>query len=319
MILDLDDIQALTVLGAMSFVANGEAGGMSTMDVRTIEAAGTIAMGLEDVDIASITKPTPEQLAARVLSSGDACVVTRMLAVMSLVGAVLDPQKTQRLQAYATVLSVDEEYLEILDDATSGRIGRATDKLAQRGAEYFLPPRPAGSGSKAVGALMPFGDGHENDDLEARYIRLGELPKGTFGKALFDHFSGNCLEFPGSEQGQVQTFAIPHDSAHILSGYSTEERGEILVAAFMGAMHPRKPMESQIVPAMFCWHLGISLNWLGGSHRGAFEPKAFWAAWDRGESMKIDLFDPEWDFWACTAQPLEEVRRACGVRESIPS
>jgi len=314
-ILDFDDIQARTVLGAMKSVAAEGTAGLSEMDHRTIKAAGTIALGLEDVNVNDLVEPTPDGLAALLHQSGDAQVVIRMLAVVSLVGEMLDPKKTQRLQAFATALSVDEEYLEILDDATSGKIGRATDRLAQRGAEYFLPRESGESDLGPVESLMPFGDGDEKPAMEARYASLGKLHEGTFGKAFFDHFNDNDLELPGNEHGQTETFVTPHDSSHVLGGYSTDERGEILVAAFIGAMHPRKPMESQIVPAMFSWHLGIKLSWLGGSNSGAFEPQAFWTAWDRGKDMKVDLFDPGWDFWSATDQPLEEVRHACGVRE----
>ena len=316
-ILEIDDIQARTVLGAMKCIATGGSGGLSEMDSRTIESAGPILMGTDKVDVASLSETSPEQLAATLRTSGDASIVAQILTIMSLVGGVLEPQKTNLLLEFAAALSVDEEYLEILNDATSGRIGRATDRLSQRGAEYFLPAQSGHADSDdPVAPLMPYGDGETEPALEERYVKLGELPEGTFGKAFFDHFSDNDLDLPATDRGQVEAFVIPHDSTHVLSGYSTDESGEILVAAFTAAMHPRKPMEAQILPAMFCWHLGIKLNWLGGSFRGAFEPRTFWDAWDRGNATRFDLFDPEWDFWAAAEQPLVQVRQSLGVADS---
>lgn len=315
MILETDDIQARAVLGAMKSIANGGSGGMSEMDRRTIEAAGPVVLGIESLDVASLAESSPEQLASHIRSEGDQGIVIQLLAVMSLAGGVLEPQKTQLLRAFASAMSVEEEYLDILDDATSGRVGRATDRLAQRGAEYFLPAGGTPRTSDPVSPLMPFGEGDAEPGLESRYMELAEMPDGTFGRAFFEHFSDNGLGFPASDQGQVETFVIPHDSAHVLGGYPTDERGEILVAAFIAAMHPVKPMESQIIPAIFCWHLGIKLNWLSGSHRGAFEPEAFWTAWDRGNSTNFDLFGSQWDFWAATGEPLDDVRQAFGVSD----
>jgi len=33
----------------------------------------------------------------------------------------------------------------------------------------------------------------------------------------------------------------------------------------------------------------------------------------RGERMKVDLFGPEWDFWAATREPIETVRARIGL------
>jgi hypothetical protein len=34
----------------------------------------------------------------------------------------------------------------------------------------------------------------------------------------------------------------------------------------------------------------------------------------RGERMKVDLFAPEWDFWAATREPIETVRASASPR-----
>jgi hypothetical protein len=99
----------------------------------------------------------------------------------------------------------------------------------------------------------------------------------------------------------------------VISGYSTSEQGELLVSTFIAAMHPDRPMAAEILPVMLSWHLGIKLDPLAASDRGGYEPRKFWTAWDRGQSMKVDLLSEDWEFWAATEVPLEELRSEYGL------
>jgi ubiquinone biosynthesis protein Coq4 len=104
-------------------------------------------------------------------------------------------------------------------------------------------------------------------------------------------------------------FARPHDSTHAISGDDTTPVGEILVSTFTAGMHPKLPMEGHILPLIFSWHLGIAINKLAGSCRGAFDPEQFWNAWVRGARMTVDLFSSEWDFWANVEEPVDTLRQ----------
>jgi hypothetical protein len=78
-------------------------------------------------------------------------------------------------------------------------------------------------------------------------------------------------------------------------------------------------MSAEVLPVLFSWHLGIPLNKIAGSWRGAFEPWKFWTAWDRGAATSVDVLDPGWDFWAATTWPLAELRRHHGVAPVDPT
>jgi len=153
----------------------------------------------------------------------------------------------------------------------------------------------------------------------ARYATLGELPDGTFGRAFFEHFRRNGFAFPGDPAGLSEGFTTPHDSSHVIAGYSTSQAGEICVSTFIGAMHPDHPMTAEVIPVLFSWHLGIKITDVAGSFRGAYEPRRFWAAWDRGAATAADLLDPSWDFWGATGVPLDELRRAYSVLPLDPA
>jgi hypothetical protein len=62
-----------------------------------------------------------------------------------------------------------------------------------------------------------------------------------------------------------------------------------------------------------------SSHLIAGSFRGAYEPRRFWTAWDRGAAPSADLLDPAWDFWGATAVPLDELRAAYAVPPLEPA
>ena len=81
----------------------------------------------------------------------------------------------------------------------------------------------------------------------------------------------------------MSRFAVPHDSTHVLAGYDTSPRGELLTSVFTAAMHRRNAMSGHVLPVILSWHLGIPLNEVAGAAKGALDPQEFWHAWARGE------------------------------------
>lgn len=145
------------------------------------------------------------------------------------------------------------------------------------------------------------------------------MPDGTFGRAFWEHFHRNGFAFPGDPNGLAEGFTTPHDTSHVLSGYSTSQQGEMCVSTFIGAMHPDHPMSAEVLPVLFSWHLGIKLNDIARSATGMFEPRMFWTAWDRGAATTVDVLDPDWDFWAATPVPLDDLRSAYTVPTVDPA
>ena len=135
-----------------------------------------------------------------------------------------------------------------------------------------------------------------------------------WGRRFFAAFYlANKYAFPGEEQALNFAFATSHDSSHLLAGYDTTPRGELLVSTFTASMHRSHAMSGHVLPVIFSWHLGIALNELAGAAKGALDPQEFWHAWARGEAMQVDLFGPAWDFWAATRDPIAAVRTRIGI------
>lgn len=318
MIISLSRARASAVLGAMRQIAlTHGAPGVSDADRATIDAAARIVLGIEPVP--DVAPCSPEQLARVTLDADDAKQSVRMLAVMSLVDGRIDPEKTALVAEYAHALRVDEAYLNVLAEAAQGEVAAATACMIRRNVASLPLVDGAGIDTDPVAPFLPYRDGNDDPALTARYVELGRLPEGTFGRAFWEHFHGNGFAFPGDPNGLAEGFTTPHDTSHVLSGYSTSQQGEMCVSTYIGAMHPDHPMSAEVLPVLFSWHLGIKLNEIAGSSTGVFEPRRFWTAWDRGAATTVNVFDPGWDFWAATPVPLDELRRAYTVPAVDPA
>lgn len=314
MILRLPRAQAEAVLGAMAAIARAHGpAGISEADRLTIASAGRIVLGLGDVAPEAVGPRSPAELAAALPHGDAAAQAVRMLSVMSLVDGRVDPAKIALVGEYADALDVHEDHLRILAEAAEGEVAAASACMIRKNAESFPHLDPTGIDEDAVAPFLPYRGGRDDPELAARYAALGELAPGTFGRAFFDHFARNGFAFPGDPNGLAEGFTTPHDSSHVLSGYSTSPQGELCVSTFIGAMHPDHPLAAEVLPVLFSWHLGIKLNEIAGATTGSYEPERFWTAWERGSETTVDLVDEGWDFWAATGEDLEELRGAYSV------
>lgn len=313
MILRLPRPQAEAILGAMAAVARAHGpAGVSDADRVTLEAAGRIVLGLDGAG-PGVASRSPSELAAALPHDEAAAQAVRMLSVMSLVDGRVDPGKIALVAEYADALDVHEDHLRVLAEAAEGEIAAAAACMVRKNVESFPRLDSTRVDEDAVAAFLPYRDGGEDPELEARYRALGELPAGTFGRAFFEHFRRNGFAFPGNPNGLAEGFTTPHDSSHVLSGYSTSPPGEVCVSTFIGAMHPDHPLAAEVLPVLFSWHLGIELIELAGATTGSYEPERFWTAWERGGATTTDVVDAGWDFWGVVGEDLEELRRAYTV------
>ncbi|HYG95680.1 MAG TPA: hypothetical protein VD741_01105 [Solirubrobacterales bacterium] len=313
MLLRIPPAQGEAILGSMRAVALAHgAGAVTAMDRETIVSAGAIVLSLDGVEVDAIAPVQPEELSARIGTGEEAEQAIRMLAVMSLADGVADAEKTALVRSYAEALGVREGYLEILAEVAEDEVAQATACMVRKNAGSFPHLDSSRLEISAIAPFFPYRDAPD-PELEARYKALGELPPDTFGRGFYEHFHSNGFEFPGNPNGLAEGFTTPHDSSHVLSGYSTREMGELCVSTFIGAMHPDHPMAAEVLPVIYSWHLGVKLNDIANSSHGAFEPRHFWTAWQRGAATTVDVVAADWDFWAATPVPLEELRAAYGV------
>lgn len=305
------------ILGAMRQVALAGGDAITHADTVSILAAARYLLRRRDLaDIGTLAAVEPADLVATLKERGVAGEAVKYLAIMALVDGRLDERKLARVLDYARALDVEADYLTELVEAASGHLAWATADMGRKNFDSVLSRSSEGLDPEKW--VRPYGEPHADEALVARYEALGRLPQNSFGKALWDFDKRNGYPFPGDPTALNANFGTPHDSTHVISGYDTSARGELLVSTFTAGMHPINPMSGHILPVIFFFHFGEQLNDVGHAGKGGLDPDEFWHAWARGAEMTADLFDPQWTVWEWVDKDLAEVRRRFNVSPPGP-
>jgi hypothetical protein len=301
------------ILGAMRQVALAGGHALSHADTASILAAGHYLLRRPDLtDLGALPAAEPAGLVAILKDHELAAEAVKYLTIMVMVDGVLDTDKLARVLEYARALDVEANYLTEMVEAASGHLAWVIADMTMRNAESVVS-EAWGSRPDPAEWILPYKGDKADPALVARYEALGKLPQNTFGKAIWDFDKKNGYPFPGDPGALNAGFATPHDCTHIISGYDTSYRGEILVSTFTAAMHPINPMAGHVLPVIFNGHLGVKFNDVATPARGGFDPNEFWHAWARGRDMTVDIFDPKWSAWDWIEHDLEELRRDWNV------
>ena len=312
MLTQVDEREARAIAAAMLTVATLDGKRPpSGADTTTVGAAWHYLFGRsEDLAVDALPRVGPADLAAVLRSAEVAEHAARCLAVMSLVDGALDDDEIALVLRYASALGVHDAYLRDLAETAKGHLQAALADMTREnllsitGREWNI--------DDASDWLVPY-RAAPDPELHARYTSLESSPSGTLGRAFWDWYDGHGFTLPGMGDALNEAFATPHDSTHILSGYSTTPQGELLVSTFTAGMHPEEPMAGHILPVIYSWHLGIEINKVAGSFRGALDPEKFWVAWERGGELTVDTFAPTWDFWSACERTVADLRAEYGI------
>ncbi len=303
--------EARAILGAMLAVA---AAGPKVADAdraSIVAAARYIFKITLAPDLAGLTPASAQELAALASKPALATEAVSFATVMAFVDGNLDDAKLAAVLKLAATLGVKADFVHDIAEVAQGHLRDATAHMIRANLES-LTGKPWTTDADATAWFLPY-KGKADPALAARFHEMADLPDDTFGHAFAVFYLSQKYAFPGEETALNFNFAVPHDSSHLLAGYNTTPRGELLVSTFTAAMHGKEAMSGHVLPVIFSWHLGIELIEVAGSAKGSLDPREFWHAWARGEQMKIDLFGPNWDFWTETRRPIAEVRARVGI------
>ena len=312
MLAEVKHTEGNAILGAMRQVALAGGRPITDADTASILAAAHYMLRRSDiVDLGALPSITPDNLCAVIHDRAIADEAVKYLVIMALVDGVLDEAKIARVLEYSRALDVEADYLTELVEAASGHMAWAFADMSRKNVESVISRTSTGMDPAAW--IRPYGGTNADPGLAARYEALGKLPQNTFGKALWDFDKQNGYPFPGDPQALNAEFGTPHDSTHVISGYGTSARGELMVSTFTAGMHPINPMSGHILPVIFFFHLGTALNDVGHAGTGGLDPDEFWHAWARGREMSVDLFAPGWNVWQWVEHDLDDLRRRFNV------
>ena len=263
---------------------------------------------IHDVEIdADFIDPITLDEVARGLVSAHARKRAVQLAIAMALVEGQPSEATQRaVQNLASALGIAEPGLRVLYDMSHGHSLLARIEMARR-MRSFAQTVPAFPGF--FKAALPFLGIGENPAVAARYRALSASAPGSFGKALYDHFTNNGFPFPGEKNG-IPEAMIFHDVGHVLSGYSVEPDGEIQQAAFQAGFL-RQDGFFFLLFGIIQFHLGMRLTPIAKAQRGLFDVKRVLRAAERGARCRVDLerFDP----LAHAGVPLDVLRAELGV------
>jgi hypothetical protein len=303
---------SLAILGAMTAVA--EAGRLSarTEDIEMIRGAWRFIFGeTSKLDLTNLARVAPKQLESSIAAVSLREDAVKFLTVMTCIDDVPGPDKVEAVRRYAAALDVEAPYLHLLGLASDGHIQEALAEMTRLNMDSITNGKWAGGDANSW--LLPYVGQGADPVLASRFRALSKYPWNSFGHAFHHQFISNGYEFPGEAKALNAGFSVPHDSAHVISGYDTTPRGEILVSVFTSTMHKRLPMGAHVLPVIFSWHLSIQINSVAGKAATPMDPQNFWRAWSAGAASKVDTFATDWNFWALAERPLAEVRTIFGV------
>lgn len=304
----LPDDAVDAILGAMRAVAAPGGAPLTEADRRSLGGAALYLFGRAS-DPAILAPAAPAALAAALRGdAGLAEEALRYLAVMALVDGELDRAKLDAVMDYAAALGIGgRRWLDDIAAAARDRLREAMADMARANMES-ITGRPWPADADVNAWLLPYA-GHEDPALAARFHALAGLPEGSFGQAMWRHFHAAGYAVPGEAKALNLAFSLPHDAAHVLTGYDTTPRGEILVSTFTATMHRVLPMAGHVLPVLLTWHVGLRFNEVAGDAQRALDPAEFWHAWAAGAATTVDTFDPAWNFWDHAAEDLGALRR----------
>jgi hypothetical protein len=293
-------VQTRAIAAAMRGVA-AATGEPDAADDGAIAAAIEHALGTDPSTIEVMAPPDPAALAEILGDPSLERYALQLIAVMAFVDGTLDQAKIDRVLRYGDALGIGDDYVIDLAQAVQQHVAWLTADLSRRNAASIAGIDPNADFGEQY---LPY-DAHPDPELAAQFRALGTLPEPSLGRAFFDQYERNGYAFPGERHGLSIAFAVPHDCAHLLSGYSTSFQGELLVSTFTAAMHRQEGMAGHILPVVFSRHFGAAFD--------AFDRDKFWRAWERGRATRLDTFGQQWEFWKNVETPLQQLRDACAV------
>ncbi len=326
MLVETDPAQNRIVLEAMYDIARTPDRALSVTDVDVLRGAASLLFPDDDpaeLDVDGLPRGTPAQISAAVVDATQRSQVMPFLLLSAFGGEDFEPPRWERLVEYADALHVPREELRILKEVAHHHMRSAQFHLMRDTMEVVTESEHwATRGAKLLHGIV--GREASNDpELAARYRALGDLPKSTYGYALFRQYVDHGFSFPGEPDNIGEVFGIRHDTCHVLAGYSTSRQGEILVGTFSTAMQsayaPIEPFHVLMMP-LFTWHLGTPMLPRGGvPGHGVLDARKILVAWDRGKETTFDVFGPDFDLFALAGRDLEELRHEWNVRPLDPA
>lgn len=300
--------QALPILRAFKAVVNVTSVVHERQDAM-ISAARTV-LGSE-VEVDSLEPITPAGLAEALDDPAIRAQAVQGMVVLSLLDEEVEQEELTLIEAFAIALEVAPDELRNMRQLAEKQTLALRFDVGRR--VWFMDRLKAAwkdGGFRWLARTIATLKLSNDEPLAEKYRALGDCPPGSLGRLYYDRMREEGFPLPGEKGSQVEPVFI-HDLTHLLCGYGTDSRGEILTAAFSAGNRSEDPF-TYIFFVLCQFHLGLKFSPFADASSGAFDPAAtLWAA-KRGMEVNVDLSE-DWDYAADLSLPLEEVRARLGM------
>lgn len=300
------ETEIIVVLRSLREVAAAN-GSFTEAEADFVEAVGRLHGVI--VDAHALAPITLEEVRAAIQDPHRRKRAVQLAIVASLIEGQPDARAERAVILFAEALGVPEAGLKVVHDMAGEHALLARFDMMRR-MRRFISSRAGGMIGMLRLALPMLGFPLEDQAVAARFRALGNLPTGTFGRALHDFYEEHGFAVPGDTGGVPERFMF-HDVGHVLSGYGVDPQGEIQQAAFQ-AGYIRDDGFLFLLFGIMQFHLGHRLTPIAEAETGYFDPERVLRAAARGAACKVDLSNG-FDFWAHAAEPLESLRSRLGV------
>lgn len=182
-----------------------------------------------DLDIGGLEPLGPDAVAPLLTDAVERARFHQLLVLLELARHPLSAAQTDRAEAYADALGVDEPERVMNRDLVTAGIEAARDDYRR-----LLASSEGELEEVSLQGHEPV-DAATNAALAARLRGFAELPDDTLGHMFLSFYERNGLRLPGDDPRTPAVF-VSHDMTHVIGGYEPTGPGEIALGAMLLAV-----------------------------------------------------------------------------------
>ncbi len=303
--LSVDQARAAFHAAREVVLADGQPGERSRNLLSVLERA---------LAVSADSAPTTTELAAAFPTERERRTLVDALVIPACIEGEVSVARERNVLEIARKLGVRSHWAELLPALRRRRVLSVKRALASRSPDARRVFRRIWQEEGVLGVLraVVFIVGlHRDPPLAARFHALEACSKGTFGRAVADHFHSRGITFPGEKNGMPERM-VHHDLLHVLNGYDTDPAGECELAAFYASFADGDAFTFFVI-VLATFHLGLRVSpAVVAPTRGAFDPERALGAFLRGRGVRVDVMGA-WDYWKLMPLPLAEAQASLGI------
>lgn len=305
--------QSCAVIAAIKFICSeAESRPLTELQTGFLEGLRDHVFRHPEIDLAAVESMPPDRFV---------CVMTdpehreRALEYLTLAPYVLPDIRAEQADLVAgffAAAGAHSDSLRFMNHIALHHILLGQLCIARKLLPLLLPGGPVRHLRRALRMIR---ESRGDPAIAASYQVLERLPSGTLGNAFFRFHRNRGFALPGEPGCIPEELSSLHDLTHILSGYNTDPKGEILSQAFAGGAMEKNGVMVAVI-GLLGFHNAILFD-VGGHlwlQKGNLEPHEFMIAWTRGQ-RSISLMSG-WDYKSDWALPVGAVREKFRIADA---